>query len=67
MRKSEVIIQGLQIINAHAPEELNKYDVAVEHEVLYAGYHHMPKPAQARLKALGWHYDDDFDCWALFL
>jgi hypothetical protein len=52
---------------------LTKYgdgDCAAEHDVFYAGPNigvdRVTAEDKAQLEALGWHWSNEFDCWAKF-
>jgi hypothetical protein len=56
---------GLTILMKYDPEG----SCSAEHDILYAGPDEQGKVSeedQKKLEDLGWHWDEQFDCWARF-
>lgn len=58
------IRKGLQIIEATNPE--HRW-ISAEHDVIYVPEVELSAEAEADLLKLGWHKDDEFECWAAFV
>lgn len=65
MADAKKIVEGLNI--------LQKYGLTVEvdaqHDVIYAGpgiNGELTVEEQAEMEKIGWHWDEEFDCWAIF-
>lgn len=62
--KIRKLIEGLQLIEQVEP----KPTVAAEHDEFYAGNPTaMTAEQQAKMEELGWHVDDTFESWAIFV
>jgi hypothetical protein len=42
-------------------------DIAAEHDVIYASSHKLTEEDKKELKECGYHWDEEFDCWARFV
>ena len=65
MATCQQLIEGLTILEKYGGDD----DCAAEHDIIYAGStpaDKMSKEDAKRLDELGWHWDDEFDCWARF-
>jgi len=65
------VAEGLQILSKYCDAD-DCGHIAAEHDILYAGPDDfdpgvMSEEDRARMKELGWHMDDEFDCWARFV
>lgn len=59
------IQQGIKLLL----DVLGGCEVDAQHDVIYAGgdgVDFMGEPARVKMRDWGWHWDDDFDCWAFF-
>ena len=59
------VIEGLQIIEKYGSQEID-----AQHDVIYAGPDKGEKKIlsedAAKLEELGWFFDEEFDCYAIF-
>lgn len=65
MADAKKIIEGLSIMQKHGLS----VEVDAQHDVLYAGPGidgELTDEEQKKLEELGWHWDEEFDCWAIF-
>ena len=59
------LYEGLGVLLKYGDDE-----VAVEHDVIYAGPNNLEKVSvedQIKLKELGWYWSEDYDCWEYFV
>ena len=64
MADAKKIVDGLTILMKHG-----KVDVDAQHDILCAGpgiNGELPAEEKAKLEELGWHFDTEYDCWAVF-
>jgi hypothetical protein len=59
--KAQRIAEGLALIAAYPSAACD-----AQHDVLYAGADELTDADATSLKALGWHYDDEVESWAIF-
>ncbi len=67
----EGFIAALEILAKHESEGLQtKYSLDAQHDIIYAGpsINDIPEDSQdgILLQALGWHANEDEECWAYF-
>lgn len=65
MADAKKIIAGLDIMQKHGLE----VEVDAQHDVLYAGPGidgELTDEDKKKLEELGWHWDEEFDCWSIF-
>jgi hypothetical protein len=58
------LVAGLQLMMIHGP-----VDVDAQHDVIYAGGgdgEGLPDSLASSLEGLGWHWDDEYECWGFF-
>lgn len=62
------LIEGLQMLAEHTKDRLDgAYPISAEHDVMWCDGDIDPRSPQAdRLRALGWHWDNDVERWAWF-
>ena len=61
------LIEGLALLREMAGVD---FDVAGEHDTLYAGGpdpEELSKEETEALAELGWHWDTDYECWRKFI
>jgi len=63
------VIQGLQLVAKYCEHgEETQFAVEGEHEILYArsdkGKDEWSEEDSKRMEELGWHWNDDGECWA---
>ena len=65
MSQIKEIIQGLQILSRY---RLQNDWIAAEHDIIYGpDLKEDVTPEDAKqLENLGWFFDEEFDCWAVF-
>ena len=65
MASSQTIIDGLMYL-----QTFGDCNVAAEHDIFYAGYdlvdNQSPRVVE-KMEALGWFWDEEVDCWAVFV
>ena len=65
MAGAKDIIEGLKILTENSSDK-NQY-CAAEHDILYGpDTNDIPEGQKELLQKLGWFWDDDVDCWAIF-
>ena len=64
MASTKDVIEGLVILMKHGAAT-----VEAQHDILFAGPDFddaLTKEEEAKLKELGWHFDEETDSWAKF-
>lgn len=52
------LLAGLEIFNKYGDS-----DVSAQHDIIYAGRETTNQEDSAKLKELGWHKEEEFECW----
>lgn len=61
------IIEGLTILAKHDPHGLDA-NVAADHDIIFGpGKKDVPEDDRKRLEQLGWFWDKEYDCWAMYV
>lgn len=59
------VIMGLEIFAQYGEDEAM---VAGEHDIIYAGTRaEMTEEVCNKLRELGWHVEEEFECWGKFV
>lgn len=64
MATAKAVVEGLTILMKHGA-----VNVDAQHDELFAGPGidgELSEDEKKRLEELGWHFDEEFDCWAKF-
>jgi hypothetical protein len=61
MTRIEELAKGLEILVSHGAED---YDF--QHDIGYFGHVPQDIPESAQLRELGFHWDTETNCWAMF-
>lgn len=70
MAKVSDIIKGLQLLSKYADDGEETHLGGADHDIIYShvGGDTVVAPEDiVSLEKLGWHWDDDVDCWANFV
>lgn len=64
MADAKQVIDGLTVLMKHGAVEVD-----AQHDELFAGPGldgELTDEEKAKMKELGWHFDEEFDCWSIF-
>ncbi|MGV8131712.1 MAG: hypothetical protein ACP5N7_06455 [Candidatus Pacearchaeota archaeon] len=63
MTRLEKLLEGLKLIKQFTPDET---EFSAEHDIIYLGSLEMPEHIKAKMIELGFHEEEEFNCWGIF-